>query len=82
MHKQTIMNEIISPNYTSFTARKPLTFKTERKIKDSTIADLKRRTDQRKADLNRVQSMPNGGTSGAAAAREKFLRKIGEDPNK
>ena len=57
-------------------------FQTERKVNESAIADLKRRTDQRKADLSRVQSMPNGGTSGAAAAREKFLRKIGEDPNK
>ena len=55
---------------------------TERRVNESAIADLKRRTDQRKADLSRVQSMPNGGTSGAAAAREKFLRKIGEDPNK
>lgn len=47
--------------------------------KESAIADLKRRTDQRKAELTRIQSMPNGGTSGAAAARKKFMSRLGED---
>jgi hypothetical protein len=65
------------------TQRKPVNLKKEKSIKDSTIAltDLKRSADLRKADLKRYQSMPNGGTTGAAAAREKFMRKIGEDPS-
>jgi len=80
MYKQ---QNIITPVHATFTTRKPLTFKTERKFKESkTIDDLKRRTEQRTTDLNRVKSMPNGGTSGAAAARAKIFSQFGVDPNK